>query len=229
MNSTENSVLVINETDTTSAEPLPAYQGLAISDVLLVDTSERATVALQHLLNQDAVGFDTESKPTFAKGEISTGPHLIQLATDTQAFLFQCWRPFGMDGVKAVLESETIVKVGFGIDGDATLLRTRLGISLTNVVDLARTLRPPGQKNTIGARTAVAQCFKQKLQKSRRISTSNWASQHLNERQLLYAADDAHVALRIYRNLSLRQETDGIFDDDEATTSTLSVGVSGVP
>ena len=189
------------ETAAVAVPPLPAYQGLAIGDVVLVDTEERATEAEGALLSADAVGFDTESKPTFAKGEVSTGPHLIQLATDSKAFLFQVWRPFGMDCVKSVLESESIVKVGFGLEGDAALLRARFDISLANVLDLARSLRPEGQRNTIGARTAVAQFFGQKLQKSRRISTSNWASQHLNERQLLYAADDAHVALRIYRML----------------------------
>ena len=35
------------------------------------------------------IGFDTESKPTFVKGEASTGPHLVQLATDTHVYLFQ--------------------------------------------------------------------------------------------------------------------------------------------
>lgn len=184
-----------------AAPELPAYQGLVIGDVVLVDTEQRANDATQALLAADAVGFDTESKPTFAKGEVSTGPHLIQLATDGKAYLFQTCRPFGMDLVKAVLESASIVKVGFGLEGDAASLSARFGISLTNVLDLAKSLRSDGQKNTIGVRTAVAQFFKQKLQKSRRISTSNWAKQHLNQRQLLYAADDAHVALRIYRML----------------------------
>lgn len=34
------------------------------------------------------IGFDTESKPTFLKGEESTWPHLVQLATDERAYLF---------------------------------------------------------------------------------------------------------------------------------------------
>jgi RNA polymerase sigma factor for flagellar operon FliA len=45
----------------------------------------------------------------------------------------------------------------------------------------------------------VAHFFGQKLHKSKRIGTSNWASPQLNERQLLYAANDAHVALQLYR------------------------------
>ena len=178
---------------------LPPYIGLHLGEVTLIESPEQAAEATRALLASDAVGFDTESKPTFAKGEMSTGPHLIQLATDTRAYLFQTWRPFGMDGVRAVLESAAILKVGFGLDGDKHLLLTRLQIAMVNTLDLARALREPGEKNTIGARMAVARCFGQKLQKSRRISTSNWARAQLNDGQLLYAADDAHVALRIYR------------------------------
>ena len=33
------------------------------------------------MLTADVLGFDTESKPTFLKGEQSDGPHLIQLAS----------------------------------------------------------------------------------------------------------------------------------------------------
>ena len=182
-----------------AAPVLPAYRGLALDAVVLVDTQTSADAAILELLAADVLGFDSESKPTFAKGEVSTGPHLIQLATDTKAFLFQTWRPFGMDSVKSVLESAAILKVGFGLEGDKHLLLVRFGIALTNTLDLARALREATEKNTIGARTAVARCFGQKLQKSRRISTSNWARSQLNDRQLLYAADDAHVALRIFR------------------------------
>ena len=182
-----------------AAPALPAYRGLALNDVVLVESQASADAAMLELLAADVLGFDSESKPTFAKGEVSTGPHLIQLATDTKAYLFQTWRPFGMDGVKAVLESEAILKVGFGLDGDKHSLLVRFGIALTNTLDLARALREETERNTIGARTAVVRCFGQKLQKSRRISTSNWARSQLNDRQLLYAADDAHVALRIFR------------------------------
>jgi RNA polymerase sigma factor for flagellar operon FliA len=50
----------------------------------------------------------------------------------------------------------------------------------------------------MGAKTAVARYLGRRMQKSKRITTSNWAHPRLNERQMLYAADDAQVALRIY-------------------------------
>jgi hypothetical protein len=68
------------------------------------------------------------------------------------------------------------------------------------VVDLSVALRTPGQRNDLGAKTAVAKFFGLKLQKSKKISTTNWAMPRLNEKQILYAADDAQVALRVYRH-----------------------------
>jgi RNA polymerase sigma factor for flagellar operon FliA len=178
---------------------LPPYEGIALADIHLIESPEAAAAASAALLAADAIGFDTESKPTFTKGEVSTGPHLIQLATDSQVYLFPVRYLPGLDGLKAVLESETILKVGFGLESDIARLRSKLGIELRNVFDLAKALRRDGQKNMIGAKGAVAHYFGQRLQKSKKASTSNWANPQLTERQMIYAADDAQVALRVFR------------------------------
>ncbi|RYE76851.1 MAG: 3'-5' exonuclease domain-containing protein 2, partial [Oxalobacteraceae bacterium] len=56
-------------------DALPPYQGLQLANVRLVRTRADADAALAALAASDTVGFDTESKPTFQKGEVSTGPH----------------------------------------------------------------------------------------------------------------------------------------------------------
>ena len=56
------------------------------------------------------------------------------------------------------------------------------------------------------AKTAVAKFFGQHLQKSKKISTTNWAMPRLSEKQILYAADDAHVALKLYRHWRASQQ-----------------------
>ncbi len=150
------------------------------------------------LLAADAIGFDTESKPTFVKGESSTGPHLIQLATDDIAYLFQVGATPPLAELKAILESTTTLKVGFGLSDDVKRLRNKLGIAPAQVLDLSVALRG-GQRNDLGAKTAVAKFFGLHLQKSKKISTTNWATSRLTEKQILYAADDAQVALRVYR------------------------------
>ncbi len=194
----------------TPEDSLPPYDGVKLADVVLVKTAADAAAALAALAASDAVGFDTESKPTFAKGEESTGPHLVQLATDERAWLFQigAQRDIAanapslaplLDVLRAVLESETILKVGFGLGDDLRRVRAKLGIEPRNVLDLSTALRRRGERNPLGAKTAVARFFGQEMQKSKRITTTNWALPRLSEKQILYAADDAHVSLRVYR------------------------------
>jgi ribonuclease D len=192
-------------------DALPPYQGLQLADVRLVRTPQEAQAALTALLGADVIGFDTESKPTFQKGEVSTGPHLVQLADDTHAWLFQIATPRpaadgapaqpapGIAVLKAVLESDAILKVGFGLGDDLRRLRAKLGIETRNVLDLSSALRR-GERNAWGAKTAVERFFGQRLQKSKKITTTNWSLPRLSDKQIQYAADDAHVALRIYRH-----------------------------
>jgi ribonuclease D len=200
-------------------DALPPYQGLDLASVRLVRTEADAEAALAALIGADTLGFDTESKPTFQKGEVSTGPHLVQLADDDHAWLFQIATPRaradgatapagasapgtpapGIAVLRAVLESTAILKVGFGLGDDLRRLHTKLGIDTRNVLDLSTALRR-GERNAWGAKTAVERFFGQRLQKSRKITTTNWALPRLSDKQILYAADDAHVALRIYRH-----------------------------
>lgn len=195
----------MSETIPAAGDELPPYLGIALADVRLVRSGEDAQAALAALLAADAIGFDTESKPTFQKGEVSTGPHLVQLADDRHAWLFQTGSstpPHLVEVLRDVLESPAILKVGFGLGDDLRRLRAKLGIDTRNVIDLATALRSvqPRDRNAWGAKTAVARFFGKRLQKSRRITTTNWALPRLSEQQIQYAADDAHVALRIYRH-----------------------------
>jgi len=185
--------------DTGPVAELPPYQGIAIADVVLVDSPSAAVEACRELLAEAVLGFDTEAKPTFAKGEVSTGPHLIQLATDERVYLFPVRPARDYHGLRQILESRQILKVGFGLGSDLAQLSARMGIEAQHVLDLSRALPGEKPKQTMGAKTAVARYLGRRMQKSKRTTTSNWAHPHLTERQMLYAADDAQVALRIYR------------------------------
>jgi ribonuclease D len=177
---------------------LPLYPGIRIEDVFLVRTRADEDLAHRALMASDAIGFDTESKPTFAKGEVSNGPHLVQLATDRQVFLFQIGAAPAPALLKTVLESPDLLKAGFGLRDDLRRLQSKLGIHAAGVLDLGVALRRD-KRGDVGAKTAVARFFGQRLQKSKKTSTTNWANARLTEAQMLYAANDAHVALRIYR------------------------------
>lgn len=189
--------------DSAPTPELPLYQGIAIADVVLVVSSEAAADARQALLAEDVLGFDTESKPTFSKGEVSRGPHLIQLATPARVFLYPVARLVDLPGLKTILESDRILKVGFGLGSDLSQLQSRLGIEAKGILDLSSALKSDRPNHTLGAKTAVARFFGQRLQKSKRTTTSNWANPRLTERQMLYAANDAQVALKVYREALL--------------------------
>ena len=142
-----------------NAAELPAYEGIALSSVTLVVSEKRASEALDALMASDAIGFDSESKPTFLKGEVSTGPHLVQLSTEARAYLFPVSRVHGTEALKAILESAKVLKVGFGLGNDKSALKLRLGITLNNVLDLGEVLRGDGHRGTVGAKVGGAQFF----------------------------------------------------------------------
>ena len=177
---------------------LPLYEGIRLADVCLVQSPTEANLALAALMSVDAIGFDTESKPTFAKGEVSTGPHLIQFATDEKAYLFPVTGNPALEVLREILESPRVLKVGFGLRDDLLRLQTKLGIACGHVLDLGVALRQE-KRADVGAKTAVARFFGRRLQKSKRTSTTNWSNPRLTEPQMLYAANDAQVALRVYR------------------------------
>ena len=180
------------------AVALPPYAGLARSQVTVITSIAEARAALAVLENADALGFDTESRPTFTRGQESSGPHLVQLATDNHCFLYQVDHLDLLDELRVLLESPRLVKAGFGLGDDLRRLASKCGIACAGTVDLAQRLRTSG-RNAVGVKSAVANMLGQRLQKSKKVATTNWASQALSERQILYAANDAHAALRVYR------------------------------
>jgi len=105
----------------------------------------------------------------FFKGQQSDGPHLIQIATDTEVFLFPALSatPPHMAVVKAALESTQILKVGFGLADDEKRLLSKLSIKTQNVLDLSRAMRET-RHTEMGAKAAVAKYFGLKLQKSKK-------------------------------------------------------------
>ena len=133
---------------------LPPYPGIPFNNIYLVTSLVEAELAHAALMCADVIGFDTESKPIFFKGQQSDGPHLIQLATDTQVFLFPVVQTTYTDPAKAVLESTRILKVGFGLGDDNKRLHAKLGITPVNVLDLSRAMRESKHRE-MGAKAAV--------------------------------------------------------------------------
>ena len=182
---------------------LDQFERLGLHQIDVVATASQAAHALQELASVAVLGFDTESKPTFAKNEASDGPHIVQLCTADKAWIFQlvdaeCRRAIGV-----VLESPAIVKAGFGLGDDRRRIIHKLGVDLQGVLDLNVVFRERGYRKDMGVRGAVAVMFNKRFIKSKKASTSNWANERLSEAQIIYAANDAYGALRVYKALGL--------------------------
>jgi ribonuclease D len=182
---------------------LPPFERLARERIALVATEAEAERAAAALLSSTVWGFDTESKPTFHAGEASEGPHVIQLAMPEQAFVFQLHDAGCRAIAGELLARAGIVKAGFGLQDDQRRIVDKLGVEPRDVLDLDTVLRQRGYRRQMGTKAAVAVLFGRRFLKSKRAATSNWSQRQLSDAQLLYAANDAWAALRVYQALGL--------------------------
>ncbi len=180
-------------------QELPLFQNLPLQHIHLINSIEQCLALEQELKSCAFLGFDTESKPTFKVGEVSTGPHLIQLASQDKAYLFQI-NPEILAFLKPVFENRDQVKVGFGLKNDAHLFRKK-GIELNSVIELSKCFSAFGFPNPMGLKNAMALLFQVNFPKSKKISTSNWARKILTPHQIQYAAADAYAPVLVFEKL----------------------------
>ncbi len=180
---------------------LPLFERLGMHHISLVNTGSQAQAAALQLQASPAWGFDTESKPTFRVGEISTGPHIVQLATLNHAWVFQLHDADCRAVVANLLAQADKVKAGFGLGDDQKRIRSKLGIEPQGIVEINALFRDLGYRKEMGVKAAVATLFHQRFIKSKKASTSNWALPQLSESQLIYAANDAYAAIRVFAAL----------------------------
>ena len=178
---------------------LPRFENIDHEQILLINTIEQCEALTEELSRVAVFGFDSESKPTFQKGEIATGPHLIQLATLEKAYLFQVNDQI-LNFLKPIFANRDQLKVGFGLKNDAHLFRQK-GIELNSVIELSKCFSAFGFKNPVGVKNAMALLFEQNFPKNRKISTSNWANAELSIQQIDYAAADAYACVLIFEEL----------------------------
>jgi ribonuclease D len=188
-----------SKAETSLLEPFP---GLTLECIYVPSTKEEFAAATAEIMAAKVVGFDTESKPTFLVGEISEGPHVVQFALQNKAFIFQLHQTECYPFLIELLQSENLIKVGFGLKSDSGQIHAKLGINLGAVLDLNTVFSADGYNKSMGVRAAVGLVFKQKFSKSKKITTSNWSEPQLTPQQLLYAANDAFAALKVLEALN---------------------------
>jgi len=171
--------------------------------IVLPQSDAQRVQARAVLLDTPFLGFDTEVKPTFKAGEPPRGPDVVQFSTGTQAFVFQMHDGANADLVAEVLTTRNVVKAGFDLRSDQKQLKRLLKVYAQPMLDLDFVFSNQGYPRSIGVKAAIALLFERRLLKSKRVTTSNWANPQLEERQILYAANDAYAAWAVLDALGL--------------------------
>lgn len=173
--------------------PLRHYEG----KIVIAATEEQIENAVTEINQSTVVGFDTEAKPTFIKGQIRN-IGLIQVATERKVFLLRVHKTGVTDSLHKLLENEDILKVGIGLKDDYNLLDRLRSFEPEGFLDLNDTMAELGAES-IGARNLAAMILEIRISKS--AQTSNWELEELSQKQLNYAATDAWICLEIYNKL----------------------------
>lgn len=146
----------------------------------------------------EAFGFDTETKPAFKKGEVFKTA-LLQLATDTDAYLIRLHSITQFEPIRNIFENSKIIKVGAAIAQDLKQLQGTFPFKPQGFIDIQKIAKEKGLKN-LGLKNMTQDVLGASLYKGPKMT--NWERQTLTDEQLLYAATDAWVGLELYRKFA---------------------------
>ena len=161
--------------------------------VEIINTSLALQEAMKNIEHKPFIAFDSEQKPTFKKGQASHGISIIQLATKTKCYIIQTKQIKDLKPLISILENENIIKVGSGLRGDKEALFKQFRLKLKSTIDLENVFKSLSSKNQLGAKKAALIILNKNLQKSKKMSKSNWELKELSSSQIKYAAEDTTV------------------------------------
>ena len=178
--------------------PVRRYEG----DVCMVSTAADLQFALEDIRQESVIGFDTETRPAFQKGE-SHLPCLVQVATARRVHLFSLRQAVVFPLLAEMLADPGRVKIGVALANDLRALKLVFAFAEQNVLDLGIVARRHGLSQT-GLRNLAGIFLGFRIPKGAR--TSNWAAPRLSASQITYAATDAWAC----RELFLQMQTLGL-------------------
>lgn len=173
--------------------PLAAFEG----KVEVISNEEGLDQAFHEIMKVKAVGFDTETRPVFVRGQ-QHKVALMQIALEHKVFLLRLKSTGMTSHIIDFLQHEDILKVGVALRDDIKALQRLKRFTPGGIFELTELTRQAGlQVEGVKKLTGLLLGFR--ISKS--AQTSNWEAEHLNEKQISYAATDAWVCLKIYEQL----------------------------
>jgi ribonuclease D len=173
-----------------NALPLYRYSG----PVHVVAAPDQVEAAVAALRRERVLGFDTETRASFHKGE-SYPPAVVQLAASDAVYLFQLRKLPNRQWFKGLLGNPAIIKAGVSIARDIKELRELHAFEPAGFVELAKLSDQAGIACN-GLRGLAAVVLGCRISKS--AQRSNWAQTDLTPAQITYAATDAWICRKLF-------------------------------
>lgn len=177
-----------------TALPVVTFPGRIITII----TAGEAEKAVNYLLSSDILGVDTETKPSFHRGE-QHKVALLQVSNRNTCFLFRLNLTGITPAIKRLLEDTTVRKIGLSWHDDIHGLEEREKFKPGWFIDLQNMVGDIGIKD-LSLQKIYANIFHEKISKRQRLS--NWEASVLSDKQKQYAAIDAWSCILLYEEIS---------------------------
>lgn len=176
--------------------PLHAYKG----KVSVITEPEKLSKSLKEIVKAGPLGFDTETRPAFVKGQ-RYKVALIQLASEERVWLIRLQQTGFTPELMEFFQNDSIHKVGVGLRDDLIALQRLQPFVPAGFVELTQLTKQAGlEVESVKKLTGLLLGYR--ISKS--AQTSNWEAQTLTEKQIEYAATDAWVCLQMYKKVEQR-------------------------
>ena len=193
---------IYNKFDKQRISKLPQVLFKGRIETVLSETE--AEKAVDYLLRQDVIGFDTETKPNFKAGSHNEVA-LLQVSSMDVCFLFRLNHIGLPECLLRLLTDDSNIKVGLSWHDDIRMLRRRANFEPGQFIELQEMVHEYGIQD-LSLQKLYANIFGEKISKAQRLS--NWEADILTEPQKLYAATDAWACVMLYQEL-LRLKEEG--------------------
>lgn len=165
--------------------------------IIVILTPGETQKAVRYLLSQPMLGMDTETRPSFRRGD-QHRVALLQVATEDTCFLFRLNHTGMTDALRQLLEDTTVLKIGLSWHDDLRSLHHLGDFQAGSFIDIQSQVRQLGIED-LSLQKLYANLFGQKI--SKRQQLSNWEADILTDRQKLYAATDAWACIQLYKEM----------------------------
>ena len=162
--------------------------------IFTITTERDAEKAVNYLMSQPILGFDSETRPTF-KRNVSHQVALLQVATYDTCFLFRLNQLGLPNSIVRLLEDTSITKVALSWKDDTHMLQLRRKYKSGKFIDIQDEVGRIGIEDH-SLQKIYANLFGKMI--SKRQQLSNWEADILSDAQKAYAALDAWACIHIY-------------------------------